>query len=134
MPRGLSEIFNEAYPESGTYGTLLTSLARTTSQTGNDITNPRARGVKVVVDITASSSPSNTITIQGKDVVSGKYYTLLASAALTGNGTTILTVFPGAPVSANVSANDGLPAVWRVIVTAGNSNSATYSIGYSYLF
>lgn len=85
---------------------------------GTDQQNAQAMGIKVVVDITVITAGSLTVTIQGKDPTSGKYYTLLASAALAAVATTILTVFPGAAVTANLSANDMLPANWRVIAVA----------------
>jgi len=56
--------------------------------------------VTVVVDITAITGIL-TVTIQGVDQVSGKMFPLLSSAPLTAIGTTVLRVFPGAPVLAH---------------------------------
>lgn len=101
---------------------------------GTDQANVNHRGLQVVVDITAISGtgPSLTVTIQGKDAASGKYYTLLASAALNATGTTVLTVYPGAPTTANVSTSQPLPATWRVIaVVAGTGPSVTATVGAS---
>lgn len=112
--------------------TILPSAARTTSQDSGNLDNKvNGRGVRVVVDVTATpgSAPSLVVTVQGRDPLSGKVYTLLASAAITAVGTTVLTVYPGLTAAANVTANNVLPAVWKVIVTAGNSNAATYSVG-----
>jgi len=114
-------------PESGTF---LASGARTTTQTQTDQTNRGHRGIKVVVDTTVFGSGSVTVTIQGKDETSGKYYTLLASAAIVSVSTTAYTVYPALPATANVSANDVLPATWRILATANNANTQTYSIGY----
>ena len=64
--------------------TLLASAARTASINSSDITNVNHRGVTVVIEATAATlTPSVVFTIQGKDAVSGVYYTLLASAAVT---------------------------------------------------
>jgi hypothetical protein len=96
-----------------------------------DLSNPSHRGVKLVVDITAG--PGNvTVYIEGKDPVSGKYFTLLASAALANGSTTVLTVHPEAVAAANLAAKDILPATWRVraVVAGGN---ATFTIGGSKL-
>lgn len=94
-----------------------------------DQSSKRAKGLVVVIDCTAIvSSPSVVFTIQGKDPISGKYYTILASAAIVGTGTTVLRVFPGATAAANTVANDCLPAAWRIIATHGNGNSITYSV------
>lgn len=89
--------------------------------------NPLHKGIKLVVDITGltGTTPSLTVTIRGRDPVSGKAYTILASAALTANGTTILTVYPGIPATANVSANDVLPAHWDLLLTLGGTGGPT---------
>jgi archaellum component FlaF (FlaF/FlaG flagellin family) len=116
------------------YGSLNIAAGSTTTQTGPDIVADQgARGVTVYVKTTAIGTGSITVTIQGKDVISGDYYTLLTGAAVTTNTTNRYTVFPGATVAANVSANDGLPAIWRILVTANNANPATYTVGWSTL-
>lgn len=110
--------------------TVLPSEARTTAQTSEDFENMDNRGLKLVIDVTAiGTAPSLTVTIQGKDHVSGKYYDILASVALTVAGTTVLTVYPDSTAAANVTKNDVIPRLWRVSVAAGNADSATYSIG-----
>jgi len=114
-------------------GALNIPAGATTNQTGADMTSPAARGIKVVVVTTVIGTGSITVTIQGKDKASGTYYVILASAAITTNATTILSVYPGAPVTANVSANDALPATWRILVTANNANPASYTVGFSTL-
>ena len=114
--------------------TVLASGARTATVASADFVTDAVRGIHVIIDVTAvTSTPSTTFTLQGKDPASGQYYTLLASAALTGTGTTVLKVFPGATASANAAANDCLPAVWRVNCTHGNANSMTYSVAANLL-
>lgn len=111
--------------------TCYASEARTATPTAMaDRTNEkRDRGVRVVINVTAvSATPSVTFTIQGKCLASGTYYTLLASAAITGTGQTVLVVYPGLTASANAVANNVLPSVWRVIATHGDSDSITYSV------
>jgi hypothetical protein len=111
---------------------LIAAVAATTTQTGADQVNTTSgRGVKVVLDMTAVGTGSVTLTIQGKDAASGKYYTLLAGAAVITNVTNVYEIYPGLPATANVSANTTLPRVWRVLVTANNANAATYSVGAS---
>ena len=95
--------------------------------------NLGSRGVKVVVRTTVIGTGSITLSIQGKDVASGTYYTILAGAAVVTNTTNVYTVFPGMVVAANVSANDALPRTWRLLVTANNANAATYTVGWSTL-
>jgi hypothetical protein len=104
-------------------GALITHSAASAGVNGADQTNETNSGLKLVIDVTAISgtTPTLTVTIQGKDTVSGKYYTILASAAINSVSTTVLTVFPGATVTANSSANDALPKHWRVISAIGGT-------------
>lgn len=113
---------------------LITHSAAAAGVNGADQTNMTQRGLKLVVDITAitGTAPTLTVTIQGKDSVSGKYYTLLASAALTAVGTTVLTVYPGISATANIRADDVLPRSWRVITAiAGTTPAVTATIAAS---
>ena len=68
---------------------------------------------------------------EGKDPVSGNYYTLLAGVAVTTVSTNVYRVGPGLTAAANQVANYRAPRTWRVRVTANNGNSITYSVGYS---
>lgn len=120
-------------PKIVDYLEIFPAAARTTAQTGTDLTNMAHCGVKVVVDVTTYTAGSLTVTIQGKDRASGKYYTLLASAALAATGTTVYTVYPALTAAANVTASDVLPESWRVITAVGGSQSITYSVGASLL-
>ena len=110
---------------------LIAGVGATVSVNSPDQVNPYGRGVKVFINTTAIGTGSITVTIQAKDPASGAYTTLLASAAIVTNTTTVLTVYPGAPATANVSANDVLPRQWRIAVTANNANPASYTIGAS---
>lgn len=113
----------------------ITALAAASAgANGSDLVNSNARGVHVVIDITALSgtTPTLTVTIQGKDAVSGKYYTILASAALNATGTTVLRVYPGLTAAANLTANDVMPRDWRVITAIGGTTPAvTATIAHS---
>lgn len=110
---------------------LLASGERTTTQVSSDLVNYNARGIHIVLDMTTVGTGSVTLKIEGKDEVSGKYYTLLEGAAVITNTTNIYKIYPGATVAANLSASDVLPRTFRVTVTANNANPATYSVGYS---
>jgi len=70
-----------------------------------------------------------TFTIKGKDPLSGKYYTLLASAAIVAASTVVLRVYPGLTAVANLVASDVLPLDWRVEVTHSAGSNFTYSVG-----
>lgn len=108
---------------------LLPSVARTATTNSGVRRNRGHRGVRVHIDCTADpAAASVTFTIQGADTVTGDYYTLLASAAVNATGDTYLLVYPGAAVSANVSANAVLPPFWRVLATHSNADSITYQV------
>jgi hypothetical protein len=106
-----------------------TAKAAGTYITG-DLNNESAKGGQFYINITAISAGSLTVTIEGKDPASGTYYTVLASAALTTTGFTLLTIYPGLTASANVVANQILPKTFRIkqVVATG---PATYTIGQS---
>jgi hypothetical protein len=114
--------------------TVLPSAARTATPTDTNEyeLGGRARALTVVIDVTAvTSTPSTTFTIQGIDRTSGKTWTILASTALASTGTVVLRVAPGITASANVSANDVVPPLIRIVASHGNANSMTYSVaGY----
>ena len=68
------------------------------------------------------------MTLQGKDPVSGQYYTILASAALASTGLTVLKVYPGLTAAANTVVNDVMPTIYRVSsVVATGPVTATIS-------
>lgn len=111
--------------------TLLPSAARTTTQTSADIPTFQASNIQVVLDVTnVAASPSVTVTINGKDSASGKYFLLLSGAAVVTAVTNRYKVGPFIGAAANVAAQDYLPRVIQIVVTANNANAATYSVGY----
>lgn len=96
--------------------------------------NPDAKGIKVVVDITAVTTTTCTVTIEGVDGASGKHYTILASTALGSVATTVLTVYPGLTAAANVTVNDHLPPRFNIKAVLSNGTSLTGTIGVSMLY
>jgi hypothetical protein len=100
-----------------------------------DQLNTAGHGLHLIIDITAiGGTPTLTVTIQGKDAISGKYYTILVSAALAAVATTVLRVYPGFPATANLSANDSLPRDWRIsYVVAGGTPAVTATISAAIL-
>lgn len=115
-------------------GSILTLTAQAAGTVNGATQGPNMDGcgVAVVVDVTAitGTGPSVTVTIQGLDQASGKWRTLLASAAISTVSTTTLYVFPGSTVTANAAANAFLPVEWRVIaVVAGTTPAVTATIG-----
>lgn len=107
-------------------GTILTASGATTAQVSTDIPNGNFRATKVALNLTAVTT-SVVLVIQGKDSVSGLYYPILTSTAVSATGLTIYTVLPAGPVSANSYVNDFIPAWWRVTVTP--TGAATFTVG-----
>jgi hypothetical protein len=112
--------------------TLLASAARTTTQTSADIVNYNWSKLTVVLDMTVVGTGSVTVSIDGKDTASGKYINLLTGAAITTNSTNRYRIGEALAAVANAVAQDYIPRIIRIVVTANNANSATYSVGYNF--
>ena len=110
--------------------TLLTSAVRAATQTGQDRENRNARGLILIVDVTAVPGV-DTVTpkIQGKDQASGKYYDILTGAAIVGVSTVVMRIYPGLAAVANLTVNDVLPRTWRFVLTHSAASNFTYSVG-----
>lgn len=116
------------------HANVFPSVARTASTNSPDIRNDLGTGLVLAINVSAvSATPSVVFTIEGKDIASGKYYTILASAAQTGVTTNplILRVHPQLTAAANTVAKDMLPAVWRVSATHADADSITYTVSAS---
>ena len=110
--------------------TVYSSAARTASPTPSTLLNKFNTGVQVIINVTATAdTPSVVFNVQGKNGVTGEWYTLLASAAITGTGTTVLRVAPGETDAANAVEGAHLPRVWRVQAVHADADSITYSVG-----
>jgi hypothetical protein len=121
---------NFIYPKGS--GEIFPLLARTATITSDAFTNNGARGLHVVVDVTAAAdTPSIVPTIQAFDVASGKWYDLLVGTAITGVSTNVFRLYPGITAAAGASVSDALPIVFRVKVTHADTDSITYSVGFS---
>jgi hypothetical protein len=96
--------------------------------------NLGARGLKVVIDVTALTGAAGiTVTIQGYDCASWKYYSMLSSTNITAVGTTVLNLYPGAANTANLSVNDQLPEWWRLNLVLSGVGTITATVGGCYL-
>ena len=78
----------------------------------------------------AAATPSVVFTLQGVDPASDATYTILASAAITGVGQTILRVHPELTGATNTIAKDMLPHAMKLVATHGDADSITYSVGF----
>jgi len=113
---------------------LLASAARTAAVSSADFSAEEVLSSEFVFDITVDpATASITPTIEGKDPISGSYYTILAGAAKAAVGTTVLRVGPTIIAAANVAANAILPSEFRVSVAVADADSITYSIGVTHV-
>lgn len=118
-------------PNQDVSASLITCAGCTTTQTGSDQVNYSGKCANVVLDMTTVGTSSVTLEIDGKDVVSGKYYAILTGAAVVSNSTNLYQLCPGVTVAANAAVSSALPKTWRIKVTANNANAATYTVGAS---
>lgn len=109
--------------------TLLASSARTATAAVT-FNSPCIGGIVVINVSAATGSPSVTFTLAGLDPASDTAYTILASAAITGTGTTVLRIHPSLTASANAIAKDVLPEAMKLTAAHGNTDSITYSVGF----
>lgn len=111
---------------------LLASAARTAALTVSKQETPNIEKLIVFIDVTASAAtPSVTFTIRGykpnPDGVDDTY-DILASAAVTGVGNTVLKVSPGITAAANAAVADNMPGEWDINITVADADSLTYSV------
>lgn len=108
---------------------VVSSAARTA--TDNFTFSCNTTGGLFVIDVTAATAtPSVVFTIQGVEPVSGNTWTILASAAITGTGTTVLRVHPSLTASANLIAKDILPQAININAAHADTDSITYSVRF----
>lgn len=126
---------NNVVGQVGSAFEVYASAARTTSPDTQEFDLPSgARNIVVTLDVSAvTATPSVVFNIEGVDVVSGRTWLLLASAAIatTNTATTVrnYSVGPGITASANVAAAVPLPRKIRIGAVHGDSDSITYSVG-----
>ena len=117
----------------GKHQTVYASAARTATPTAVTLQSGRYNYLHLVIDVTAvTATPSVVCTIDGLDPISGKYYNLLTSTAMTDAGspyTRVLKLGPGLTAAANLTALEVLPDTIRVTMTHGDADSITYSVG-----
>jgi len=140
VPAGLRTIpYNELFNGStwdrqraNTEETYLASAARTATLNSADFVNYNAKGLHVVINVTAlAATPSIVPFIQGKDPVSGTYYDILEGLPITTTGINIIKVYPGISAIVDVSASDLLPRTYRLRIEHGDADSITYSVAGS---
>ena len=131
IPDALSKKLIRLLNDTKKEGILFASAVRTTTQTSEGISAYNGVGVVVVLDVTNVNTSSLVLKIQRKDPASGKYIDVLTSGAVTTVSTNTYKVYPGLTAATNLTVNDIITGTFRVVVTHGNANNTTYSVGYS---
>jgi hypothetical protein len=97
----------------------------------NTIDMQQSKGCILFINVT-SITGSLTVTLQGVGPT-GTAYTILASAAISATGQTVLKVYPGLTASANAVANDVTPITGQISsVIATGPCTATISMQLIY--
>lgn len=105
---------------------LVPSAARTTSGSSQEFDVAKFRQVSITVDVTAVSgtSPTLDIYVEGKDVATGKYYTLYQFPQITAICTLNRCIGEG------LETNKMLPEIIRIRwVIGGTTPSFTFQVG-----
>lgn len=119
-------------------GTALTNIARTATATSADFSNPfiGAR-LTLYIDVTVdANSASITPSLQGYDVASTKWFTFWTAAAPVASvAQTSYALGPGLLASVSGGFTDVenvvVPATWRLVMTAADSDEIEYGVGWA---
>ncbi len=113
-----------------TFQVQAATLKTATSVTSADQTNAQWKGAHIIIRASTYTTGAYTPTVQGKDPVSGEYYSLLVGTAISSTSTNVLKIAPGITAATNASVADLLPKTWRVVMTGTTTPvSMIYSIG-----
>jgi hypothetical protein len=132
---GILQIYNQTWASS-TNTVWLPNAVRTASQVLTDQSNTLYHGIYVFCNITVAPGVE-TINFQvwGKDTLSGVYYQLAGSLDRTTTGMVIIKISPYlgvvAAATGGQTANEYLPATWRLMANHSASGNWTYSCSYA---
>ena len=108
---------------------VFASAARTATVSSSKFEGSGAQTLTVAIDATAvAATPSVVFTIERYNPIADDWTAVLASAAVTAVGNTVLVVDPSITVVANATASTSVPFTWRVTATAGDADALTYSV------
>lgn len=117
-------------------GNVIALTAASAGATGAQLDGTNYRGAMLLINVSAISGTSATLTVTIKGVdANGNAYTILASAGITATGLTVMKVYPGLTAAANTVANDVIPVNWRIdTAISGTSPSVTATINAVMLY
>lgn len=109
------------------YDIVLDNKVRTAVETPSSQFANGATGIRLDINIAAITGTSITFTVQGYNPANGTWSTLLASAAKTATGDTVLQIDPRQAAATNLTAQAIVPDRFRLLVTHTGITTATYS-------
>lgn len=113
-------------------GTALASAARTATTSSGSLTNYNHRGIILFLNLTAGTGLGLQVQVQVMDVISGFFTSVNAApTAVITPGFHGYFIYPGVSAGGSQASSGIVSRTWRVRVTHGDSNSYTYSVGYS---
>lgn len=123
------------FPNNTDNAQLLASAAISSNGNSGDQGLPQTtKGIYLYINTGAfgASESTMTVTIQGRDPVSGQYFTILTSASLSASTFYSLLVYPGTTASANLVANQPMPKTFRITWQASNWGTGGSVLGIGY--
>ena len=112
--------------------TIAASAARSATTIFGNFLNTNWRAAHYIINVTVIGADTLTIDIEARDVVSLVFYPILTSLAISTTGTTVLKIGQGFTPVPNLTANNMIPYITRVVATHSGADPITYSIGANY--
>lgn len=120
-------------PEGHAVSTLLSSAARTTSQTTSLQQSVERKGCRVYLNVTVASGTGGlTVIVEARDPVTLNFQPILTAAApVIATGLYTYFVYPAAAAGSGdtLSINSHIGTNYRIRVAVGDASSYTYSLG-----
>jgi hypothetical protein len=117
-------------------GQVLASGVHAATNNSADLTNLNATGVIIYFNVSVVPGVDTvTLSVEGKDPVSGNYGVLYAATAIA----TVIqparyVLYPGASGAGPTGVLAiPIPRTWRVKITHSAATNFTYSVGYAYI-
>jgi hypothetical protein len=117
-------------------GQVLASAVRAATNNSADLTNLNTTGVIIYFNVSVVPGVDTvTLSVEGKDPVSGNYGVLYAATAIA----TVIqparyVLYPGASGAGPTAVLAiPIPRTWRVTITHSAGSNFTYSVGYAYI-
>lgn len=130
MPLGVTPFADQIADNQISYpklGLVCASAARTTAQDFGDGSCTGASGIIVLVNVTAWTAGSLTVSVLGYTAL-GATYTIATTAALVATGVVRLRISPGLTAAANQTVADLVPDRIRIHCAVADATPITYDI------